>query len=91
MALVLFDKDWQLIEPLFWLASGTADSLSISRSPDGQTRSIKLAVGNIFTGRRRSNLSFWTPIDQARRSADDTFFSEVPKLYEGATKVWGTG
>gem|GEM_PF-706908 len=90
-ALVLFDADWQLITPLFWLGSGTADSLSIKRSSDGQTRSLTLSVGNVFVSRRRPNLVFFTPIDQARRSSDDTLFSEVPKLQQGSTKVWGTG
>lgn len=89
--LILFDADWQLIEPVFWLGSGTADSLSVQRSPDGQTRKLSLSIGNVFTGRRRPNIVFFTPIDQARRSADDTFFSEVPKLQTGSTKVWGVG
>jgi hypothetical protein len=80
-----------LIEPVFWLGSGTADSLSVKRSPDGQTRTLSLSVGNVFTGRRRPNLVFFTDIDQKRRSPDDTFFSEVAKLQSGTTKVWGVG
>lgn len=91
LALVLFDADWQLIDPLFWLASGTADSLSVQRNPDGQTRSLSLSVGNVFTARRRPNLVFNTDIDQKRRSSSDDFFSEVAKLQGGATKVWGVG
>jgi hypothetical protein len=91
VGLVLFDADWQLIPPAFWLWSGAADSLSFSRSGDPQapTRTLKLSAGNVFTGRRRPNLAFFTDIDQKRRSADDTFFSEVSKLQQGSTKVWG--
>jgi hypothetical protein len=91
IGLVLFDGDWQLIEPVFWLGSGTVDSLTVQRAPDGSTRSIKLSAGNVFTGRRRSNLSFFTDVDQRRRSSDDSFFSEVSKLQSGTTKVWGVG
>jgi hypothetical protein len=89
--LILFDDAWQLIEPVFWLGSGTADSLSVVRNPDGLTRKLSLSVGNVFTGRRRPNLVFFTDIDQKRRSPDDTFFSEVAKLQTGTTKVWGVG
>jgi hypothetical protein len=63
----------------------------VQRNPDGQTRKLSLSVGNIFTGRRRQNLSFFTDVDQRRRSSDDSFFSEVSKLQTGATKVWGVG
>lgn len=88
---ILFDEDWQLIDPVFWMGSGTADSLSVQRSPDGTTRKLALSVGNVFTGRRRPNNVFFTDIDQKRRSPDDNFFSETSKLYSGATKVWGVG
>jgi hypothetical protein len=90
VGLVMFDADWQLIPPAFWLWSGTADSLTVVRSGDPPTRSIKLSAGNVFTGRRRPNLLFNTDIDQRRRSPDDAFFSEVSKLQSGTTKVWGT-
>jgi hypothetical protein len=88
---VLFDDAWQLIDPVFWMGSGTADSLSVQRSTDGKTRKLALSVGNVFTGRRRPPNVFFTPIDQHRRSVDDEFFSEVPTLYSGATKVWAQG
>jgi hypothetical protein len=89
--LLLFDADWQLIEPVLWLGSATADSLSVQRNPDGQTRTLKLSVANVFTGRRRPNLVFFTDIDQRRRSSDDSFFDQVSKLQSGTTKVWGVG
>jgi hypothetical protein len=89
--LVLFDADWQLIDPVFWLGSGTADSLTVQRNPDGQTRALKLSVGNVFTSRRRPNFVFFTDIDQRRRSADDAMFDQVAKLTGGTSKVWGTG
>lgn len=93
LGLVLFDADWQIIPPVFWLWSGTADSVTVSRtgSVDNPSRTIKLSAGNVFTGRKRSNLSFYTDIDQRRRSADDAFFSETAKLYPGTTKAWGPG
>lgn len=89
--LILFDADWQLIDPVFWLGSGTADSLTVQRNPDGLTRALKLSVGNVFTSRRRPNFVFFTDIDQRRRSSDDAVFDQVSKLYSGATKVWGVG
>lgn len=93
VGLILFDADWQLVPPVYWVWSGTADSLTVERSGDvnGQVRALKLSCGNVFTGRRRSNLTFFTDIDQRRRSSDDTFFSEVSKLQSGTTKVWGVG
>jgi hypothetical protein len=89
--LVLFDDAWQLIGPPFWMVSGTADSLSVQRSSDGQTRKLALSVGNIFTGRRRPPNVFFTDIDQKRRSPDDNFFSETSQLYSGKTKSWAEG
>lgn len=93
VGLVLFDAAWQLIEPVFWLWSGTADSLTVERTSAGDppVRSLKLSAGNVFTGRRRPNLVFFTDIDQKRRSPDDNFFSETSQLYSGKTKVWGVG
>lgn len=90
--LVLFDDAWQL-SAVYWLASYTADSISVDRTGDAlnPTRTIKLGAGNVFTGRRRPNVTFFTDIDQKRRSADDDFFSEVAKLQAGTTKVWGQG
>lgn len=93
VGLVTFDDDWQLIPPVFWLWSGTADSLTVERTGDAQnpTRTLKLSAGSVFTGRRRPNLNFATDIDQRRRSADDAFFDQVAKLQQGTTKVWGVG
>jgi hypothetical protein len=88
---ILFDAAWQLIDPVFWMGSGTADSLTVQRSSDGQTRKLSLSIGNVFTGRRRPNPVFFTDADQRRRSPDDAFFSEVSKLQTGTTKVWGVG
>jgi hypothetical protein len=91
VGLVLFDKDWQVAGTPFWLSSWTADTLNIVRGSSGNkpTRAIQLGGGNIFTGRRRPNLSFFTDIDQQRRTPGDLFCSEVGKLSEGATVVWG--
>jgi hypothetical protein len=93
VGIVLFDDAWQPMTPIFWRWSGTADRLSVIRggSVDKPTRELQLSCGSALTSRKRPNLSFFTPIDQARRSPDDTFFSEVPKLQAGTTKVWGIG
>lgn len=91
VGLILFDEEWQLVGSTFWLWSGLADSLTVERSGGGEKpiRTLKLSVANIFSGRRRANLSFFTDIDQRRRAADDNFFDQVAKLYAGTTKVWG--
>jgi hypothetical protein len=91
VGLVLFDAAWQVVPPVYWLWSGTADSLTVERTGDAQnpTRILKLSAGNVFTGRRRPNLTFFTDIDQRRRSSDDAFFDQVAKYQAGTTKVWG--
>jgi hypothetical protein len=91
VGLVLFDDAWQLITPVFWLWSGTADSLTVERggNANAPTRTIKLSCANATSGRRRPNLSFFTDIDQKRRTSDDAFCDQVSKLYQGTTKVWG--
>jgi hypothetical protein len=91
VGLVLFDDAWQIVPPIYWLWSGTADSLTVERTGDAQapTRTLKLSAGNVFTGRRRPNLTFFTDIDQRRRSSDDAFFDQVAKYQAGTTKVWG--
>lgn len=93
VGLVLFDDAWQLVPPVYWLWSGTADSIGVERSGDAQspTRTLKLSAGNVFTGRRRPSLGYFTDIDQKRRSADDAFFDQVAKYSRGTTKVWGLG
>jgi hypothetical protein len=91
VGLILFDQDWELIGDPSWMWSGTADSLNVKRdaSPDKPSRAIELSTANVFAARKQPSLSYYTPIDQARRSPDDNFCSEVPKLYDGTTKVWG--
>jgi hypothetical protein len=91
VALVLFDADWQLIPPAFWLWSGTADSLTVERSGDTNNprRTLQLSAASVFSGRRRANLTFFTDIDQRRRSSDDAFFDQVANYQTGTTKVWG--
>lgn len=91
VGLVLFDANWQPINPLFWLWSGTADSLTVERSGDADNpvRTLKLSAGSVFSGRRRPNLVFFTDIDQRRRAADDVFFDQVAKYSAGTTMVWG--
>jgi hypothetical protein len=93
LGLVFFDEDWQQIGSPFWLASYTADCLTVAYdgTSDPPTRTIKISAGNVFTARKQQNLSFFTQIDQQRRSIDDTFFSEQSKLQEGTTKPWGLG
>jgi hypothetical protein len=87
VGLILFDANMQPIAPVWWLASYTADSFDFDKQ--AQTRTAKLACGNVFSARKRPNLSYFTDIDQKRRSTDDDFCDQVSKYYEGSTVVWG--
>jgi hypothetical protein len=91
VGLVLFDEDMQPVAPVWWLASYTADSLTFEKggTAAAQTRTAKLACGNVFSARKRPSLSYFTDIDQKRRSSDDAFCDQVTKYYSGSTVVWG--
>lgn len=91
VGLVLIDENWQIVPPVYWLWSGTADSLIVERTGDAvnPTRTLKLSAGSVFSGRRRPTLGYFTDADQRRRSSDDAFFDQVANYSAGTTKVWG--
>ncbi|RZJ19128.1 MAG: hypothetical protein EON91_02725 [Brevundimonas sp.] len=80
IGIVFFDEDWQPVAPIAWLWDGEADVPRIDRDGSGDqiVRTVTLSVGSAFTDRTRPQLAFYTPGDQKRRSATDTFCDRVP-------------
>lgn len=80
VGIIFFDADWQAVAPVAWLWEGVADTPSVDRDGSGGqvTRRVSLSVGSAFTDRTRPQLAFYTPPDQKRRSATDTFCDRVP-------------
>lgn len=87
---LVMDLGWQILSPTLWLWEGVADSLVVER--DGTTtpvtRTLKLSAGNVMTGRRRPQSSYWTDPDQRMRSADDAFFDQIRRYTVNSTMVW---
>ena len=90
VGLAVFDANWQMVSPVAWLWDGESDSLMLERQGDAQnpSRTLKLSVGSLMTGRRKPQIGYFTDADQRRRSADDTFFDQVRTYTVGTTKVW---
>lgn len=86
-----FDQYDQPTGPVRWVWNGVADSTDLSRPPAGigdVQQSVGLSVASIFTFRQRPAASFFTPVDQKRRSSDDTFCDNVGRYNVDTTKIW---
>jgi hypothetical protein len=91
VGIIFFDQNWQAADDVAWLWDGTADVPSVDReaSEDGEiVRRVTLSVGSAFVDRARPQLSFYTPADQKRRSATDTFCDRVPLYGQDSTVQW---
>lgn len=86
IGVVEFDDLWQIVA-VTWVQQYTIDKPGLSRG-DG-TRTITLSMGTDDTGRSRSLFSYWTPADQARRSADDRIFDQVPLINASKSRTFG--
>lgn len=92
VGLVLFGSDWQPLtitgsSVIRWCAEYEADSPGGSH--DGLNWAITLSAGSALTGRRRSLISRYTPQDQKKRSATDTFCDKAPQLALGTSILFG--
>lgn len=90
VGIVFFDADWQAVDDVAWLWSGTADVPSVDRDSSGGeiVRRVSLSVASIFTDRTRPPLAFYTDADQRRRSATDTFCQRVAGYSVESTIKW---
>lgn len=91
VGIVFFDDDWQAADPVAWLWDGTADVPAIERdaTESGEiVRRVSLSVGSAFVDRTRPTFAFYTPPDQKRRSATDTFCDRVPQYGIDSTVQW---
>lgn len=90
VGVIFFDEDWQAVDPIAWLWDGTADTPAVDRDGSGSqvVRRVSLSVGSAFVDRSRPSLSFYTPTDQKRRSATDTFCDRVPLYSAEQTIIW---
>jgi hypothetical protein len=88
----LMDEDWQLLGPIHWLASYTADYIGVSQPPTQLdqpiVRTITLSCGTRNTGKRRPLYGYFTDADQQARSPGDKFCSLVPNYSRNFLKAW---
>lgn len=88
----LMDADWQLLGPIHWLASYTADYIGVSQPPtqidQPIVRTITLSCATRNTGKRRPVHGYFTDADQQARSPGDRFCSLVPNYSRNFLKAW---
>lgn len=85
------DDELQAIATPLWFRRLVADSLSIDLTSDEagkQVVTVTLSATTAFSGRRRAPISYFTDVDQKRRSPDDRFCERTPLYSQGVTKVW---
>lgn len=92
IGVVVFDEDYQPITTCKWLWTGTCDTPKVSRSAGGNgeapVRTVSISLGTIFTGRKRPIASFYTGIDQRRRSSNDAFCDRSGHYTGNSTIPW---
>lgn len=86
-----FDADWQIVGGIHWEWLGVADVVIVESQPSdkGRQRTIGVSAASADTLRSNPNLAFFTAADQAKRSADDQFFSHVARITQGSTRRFG--
>lgn len=91
LGLVLFDANWAPVTGTIWLWQGEADTPKITRrvgEGGDVVRQVTISVGSIFTDRRRPALSYYTDVEQRRRSATDRFCERTPLYSQQVAKSW---
>lgn len=88
----LMGADWQLLGPIHWLASYTADYIAVDQPPTQLdqpiVRTIGLSCGTRNTGKRRPLYGYFTDADQQARSPGDRFCSLVQNYSRDFRKAW---
>lgn len=89
----VLDGNWQLLGPVKWTQTYTADFLGVSQDitedPNNPVvRSVTLSVGSLTTARRRPSYSYFTDQDQQSRFPGDRFCERTPKYATGFNKTW---
>jgi hypothetical protein len=83
---------WELLGPVRWLATYTADFLSLRESGDDPmqsiTRTIALSCGTLNVDRRRPLFGSFTNQDQQARFPADTFCERTPLYAHGFQMPW---
>jgi len=87
-----FDDNWQ-IDRVIWLRQFRIDKITVGRQTattgNSPSRSITLSLGTGNTGRSSAPNTFFTPLDQARRSPTDQIFSQVPGMSIETSRRFG--
>lgn len=89
----VMDGQWQLLGPVKWVQTYTADFLGISQDitedPNNPVvRTVSLSVGSLTTARRRPSYSYFTNQDQQARFPGDRFCERTPLYATGFQKAW---
>lgn len=90
VGIVDFDDDWQPCDPIDWCWDGTADrpSVSVVSGETGETQTVSLSVGTVFTDQTRPTLSYYTDVEQKMRSPDDDFCMHTAAMALDSSIVW---
>lgn len=88
----LMGKAWQMLGPVHWTASYTADYLGLQESGDDPmqsiVRTITLSCGTLNTDRRRPLFGSFTNQDQQAKYPGDTFCERTPVYAHGFQMPW---
>lgn len=73
-----------------WLLEAQAGKPRTSRSGQGAgaLRTITLPAATDFYDRNLAAVAFWSPTGQRARSADDSFFDQIPTMSAGMIIEW---
>jgi hypothetical protein len=87
-----FDDAWQ-IKRVVWLRHFRIDKITVGRQVatvgSSPSRSITLSLGTGNTGRSNAPNTFFTPLDQKRRSPGDLIFDHVPAMSIETSRRFG--
>lgn len=93
LGLGAFDEEWRLIGDVHPYWRGTAEFMTPTivnaAAPGGQqTRTVKLSVGTLTTGKRRPGLSYWVDSEQQALHPGDRGCERTMKYSQTIQKAW---